>query len=215
MNLGTLKSKMAWANFAGGPKCTFWARGVHTVGSWQHASSRHGLPTPCQVASFRDFGLFLGGRACRGNDKAWAGQAKACDAKATPWLPRHGLPRPRHVLPWLPRLVTAKPWAAKAKACAAKAMPWLPRHATAKACAAKACHSQGMLCQGNAMAAKACHGQGMCCQGNAMGCQGLPRPRHVFPRKCHGLPRHATAKAMPWLPRHATAKACAAKACHG
>ncbi len=162
MNFGTLKSKMAWANFAGGPKCTFWARGVHTVGSWQHASSRHGLPTPCQVASFRDFGLFLGGRACRGNAKTWAGQAKACDAEAMPWLPRHGLPRPRHVLPRQchgcqdlsrPRHATA------AKACYAKTMPRLPRHATA----AKACHSQGMLSQGNAMAAKACHGQGMCC----------------------------------------------------
>jgi hypothetical protein len=140
MNLGTLKSKMARANFAGGPKCTFWAYGVHTVGSCQHASSRHGLPRPCQLASFCDFGLFLGGRACRGNAKAWAGQAKACDAKAMPWLPRHvlprqchgcqdlsrpryvlprqchGLPRPRHVLPrqchGLPRLATAKACAA-------------------------------------------------------------------------------------------------------
>uniref|UniRef100_A0A2N9HUC4 Uncharacterized protein n=1 Tax=Fagus sylvatica TaxID=28930 RepID=A0A2N9HUC4_FAGSY len=112
-------------------------------------------------------------------------------------MPRHGLARPRHVMPrqchgyqgmgcpgqgmcchGCQGLVTAKAWAAKAKAC---------------------------CCQGNAMAAKACHGQGMCCQG-------MPQPRHVA--------RHA--KAMPWLPRHATAKACAAKempwaakACHG
>jgi hypothetical protein len=154
MNLGTLKSKMARANFAGGPKCTFWAHGVHTVGSCQHASSRHGLPRPCQLASFCDFGLFLGGRACRGNAKAWAGQAKACDAKAMPWLPRHvlprqchgcqdlsrpryvlprqchGLPRPRHVLPrqchGLPRPRHVLP----------RQCHGLPRLATAKACAA-------------------------------------------------------------------------------
>jgi hypothetical protein len=165
MNLETLKSKMARANFAGGPKCTFWTRGVHTVGSWQLASSRHGLPRPCQLASFRDFGLFLGGNA-----KAWAGQAKACDAKAMPWLSRkchgcQGMPRPRHVLPRhvLPRHATAK-------ACYAKAMPWLPRHATTKAC-----HSQGMP-QPRHVMPRQCHG-----------CQALPR-----------LPRHATAKAMPW-----------------
>jgi hypothetical protein len=52
---------------------------------------------------------------CQGNAmaaKAWAAHAKACAAKA---------------MPWLPRLATAKAWAAKANACPAKAMPWLPR----------------------------------------------------------------------------------------
>ena len=137
MNLGTLKSKMARANFAGGPKCTFWAYGVHTVGSCQHASSRHGLPRPCQLASFCDFGLFLGGRACRGNAKAWAGQAKACDAKAMPWLPRHVLPRQCHGCQDLSRPRYVLP----------RQCHGLPRLATAKACAAKACHGQGMGCQ--------------------------------------------------------------------
>uniref|UniRef100_A0A2N9IJL6 Uncharacterized protein n=1 Tax=Fagus sylvatica TaxID=28930 RepID=A0A2N9IJL6_FAGSY len=170
-------------------------------------------------------------------------KAKACAAKAMPWLPRlatakawaaHAKACAAKAMPWLPRHATAKAWAAHAKACAAKAMPWLPRHATAKAWAA---NGQGMCCQGNAMAAKACHGQGMGCPWprhvlprQCHGCQGLPRPRHGLPRLPRHAARHATpsqgmawaakakacaAKAMPWLPRHATAKAWAAhaKAC--
>uniref|UniRef100_A0A2N9IA18 Uncharacterized protein n=1 Tax=Fagus sylvatica TaxID=28930 RepID=A0A2N9IA18_FAGSY len=153
--------------------CTPWAAGsMQAVGM--------GCQGHARLASFRDFGLFLGGRACRGNAKAWAGQAKACDAKAMPWL----LPRPRHVpcqgccqgmgcQGMMPRHVLPRhvlPRHATAKACYAKAMPWLakachaPRHATAKAChrprhvMPRQCHG----CQGKAChkAAKACHGQG-------------------------------------------------------
>jgi hypothetical protein len=134
-------------------------------------------------------------------------------------MPRHGLARPRHVMP-------RQCHGYQGMCCQGNAM------------AAKTCHGQGMCCQGNAMG---CQGRGMCCQGNAMGCQGLPRPRHVLPRQCHGCqdlsrpryvlprqchglprPRHVLPRQCHGLPRLATAKACAAKAmpwaakaCHG
>uniref|UniRef100_A0A2N9G3N9 Senescence-associated protein n=1 Tax=Fagus sylvatica TaxID=28930 RepID=A0A2N9G3N9_FAGSY len=192
---------------------------------------RHGLPRPRHVLPRQCHG-------CQGLPRPRHGlharAAKACAAKAMPWLPRHATAKAwaahakacaAKAMPWLPRLATAKAWAAKAKACAAKAMPWLPRLATAKAWAAhaKACAAKAMP-----MLRRPRHGLPRQCQGcQGRGCQGLPRPRHVLPR----LPRHATAKAcaakaMPWLPRPrhglprlvtakawaAHAKACAAKA---
>uniref|UniRef100_A0A2N9I9H7 Senescence-associated protein n=3 Tax=Fagus sylvatica TaxID=28930 RepID=A0A2N9I9H7_FAGSY len=147
--------------------------------------------------------------------------------------PRHGLPRhakacAAKAMPWLPRHATAKAWAAKArhaKACAAKAMPWLPRHATAKAWAAKAMpwlprHAKGMgCCQGmmpwlpRHATAKAWAAHAKACAAKAM--PWLPRPKawaaKAKAKACHGLPRHAKGMCCQGMCCHAMA----AKACHG
>jgi hypothetical protein len=140
--------------------------------------------------------------------KAWAAQAKACAAKAMPWLPRlvtakachgcqgmlcqdnataakachgcQGMPSPRHVIP---RQCHGCQGMSRPRHVLLRKCHGLPRLATAKACAAKA---MPWAAKAMPLSAKACHGQGMCCHG----CQGMPRPRHVLPR--HGLPTTRT-----------------------
>uniref|UniRef100_A0A2N9ISU2 Retrotransposon Copia-like N-terminal domain-containing protein n=1 Tax=Fagus sylvatica TaxID=28930 RepID=A0A2N9ISU2_FAGSY len=183
---------------------------AHAKACAAKACHGQGMGCPCQ------------GMCCQGMPRP---TAKACAAKA---------------MPWLPRLATAKAWAAHAKACAAKAMPWLRRLATAKAWAAHAkalprhatasmcCHGcQGLprprhglpinlaanygprLATAKSLHARhvlprLCHG----CQGLPRPRHGLPRPRHVLPRQCHGgqglpRPRHG----LP-MPRHVLPRQC-------
>uniref|UniRef100_A0A2N9HH28 Reverse transcriptase n=1 Tax=Fagus sylvatica TaxID=28930 RepID=A0A2N9HH28_FAGSY len=201
MNLGTLKSKMARANFAGGRKCTFWARGVHAACSMACCQ----LPWAAKAAKCMPASLFS---RCQRHAKV----VHAAKAMPRPrQVPRQchgcqGMPRPRHGLPrqcqgMAAKLhATAKAWAAHAKACQGAAKAGM------QGMAAKACHGQGMGCQGmpRHVLPRQCHG----CQGMPRPRHGLPMPRHVLPRQCHGCQGYATAKA--WA-----AKACQGMCCQG
>uniref|UniRef100_A0A2N9HXU8 Senescence-associated protein n=1 Tax=Fagus sylvatica TaxID=28930 RepID=A0A2N9HXU8_FAGSY len=98
------------------------------------ARPRHVMPRQCQGMAAQGQGMCCHGcQDCQGMlQGAMAARhvlprhatAKACYAKAMPWLPRHAT-APRHATgQGMP----------PAKACYAKAMPWLPRP----------CHGQGM-----------------------------------------------------------------------
>ena len=91
MNLGTLKSKLARANFEGRPKCPFWPSKVHTVSTMtcchacqQQAASKgilfvwKGIPWDAMVS-------YAKATASNAKPMPWEAKATTCHDKAMAW----------------------------------------------------------------------------------------------------------------------------------